>query len=110
VTIAYWDVVPIIAQAIPDFPASEDDLEDPLPYVFISDVVLFVCRRQLEFEMDRLAELLEKLLTEGDPEVTYLSMDAIETLGVTREGPIVAKRFGPKFLEIWATVYKIDPA
>ena len=109
-TIAYWDVVPIMAQTISAFPASEDDLEEPLPYMFISEMVDFVCLRESESEMDQLAELLEKLLVEGDDETRYLAMDAIETLGEKPEGPMVAKRFGPKSLEVWATVYKLGSA
>jgi hypothetical protein len=109
-TIAFWDVFPILAQAIPAFPATEDDLEDPLPYMFINDMVRFVCLRESESEMDQLAELLEKLLAEGDDETRYLAMDAIETLGEKPEGPMVAKRFSPKSREIWATVYKLGLA
>lgn len=30
-TIAFWDVFPILAKAIPAFPATKDDLEDPSP-------------------------------------------------------------------------------
>jgi hypothetical protein len=104
--IAYWDVFPILATAIPDFEATEQDHEEPLPYVFISEMVDFVCLQKSEANLIRLAELLEKLLAEGDDETRYLAMDAIETLGQNLEGPRVANFLGPKFLEIWATVYK----
>jgi len=108
-TIAYWDVFPILTNAIPGFEATEQDLEEPLPYMFINEMVDFVCLRESELEMDQLAALLEKLLAEGDDETRYLAMDAIEALWQEAEGPMVATRLGPKSLAIWATVFKVKP-
>jgi hypothetical protein len=95
-------VFPILASALPDFGASEEDWKEPLAYIFNNEMVDFVCLRESEPDMIRFADLLERLLAEGDDETRYLAMDAIETFVAKVEGPVIAKRFGPKAIEIWS--------
>jgi len=103
--IPYWDVFPALASAIPGFEAAEEDQKEPLPYVFLHEMAKFVCLRKSEIEMDQFSTLIEQLLVEGDDEVRYLAMDGIETLAEQAKGHKVARRFGPRALQIWNSVY-----
>jgi len=107
--IDYHDVFPILADAIPGFAATESDWEEPLPYVFMFQMVVFVCSKNSDVEVDSFVALCEHLLTEGDDETRYLAMDAVENLADEPEGPIVALRLGPKGQEIWKTYYRPKP-
>jgi hypothetical protein len=103
-TIAYADVFPILAAALPDFGASEQDWQEPLPYIFLGQMQDFVCQRAglgSFIEIDQFASMLEKLTLEGDDEVQYLVLDALDGLLDCDLKGLVAARFGPKVHQLW---------
>jgi hypothetical protein len=102
------DAFPILAEAIPECPPAPEDWEDQLSYIYINDLVRYVCdRAYVEFEPlhTHFAALLEKLYTEGDESVHDLAHDALETVWEHREaGTFVAQYFGPKTREVWLRI------
>jgi hypothetical protein len=103
-SIDYADVFPILAEALPDFQASEDDWEEPTPYFFLGDMVQFVCQKASEGSievLDKFSVLLERLVSDGDSNVRDLVLDALEGLRENSNQDVVSRRFGPKTLEIW---------
>src|SRR6266702_784117 len=100
-TIAFQDVFPVLAEALDDFKASEEDWEDRLSYPFLNDMVRFVSDRAYpgyEPLMRHFAALLEKLIEEGDRDVRDLVHDGLETLWEKTEREFVAQYFGPRTL------------
>jgi len=109
-TIDYHDVFPILAEAMPDFKPSSADWEDRLSHVFLSDMVRFVCDRsypgfpEYEILMRQFAELLERLIFEGDPNVHDLAHDALDSIWKHEERDELSKHFGPKTQEMWKLI------
>ena len=112
--IDYLDVFPILANALPDFPATEQDWQEPLPYIFMSEIVTFVCTKMSLDSMEHVEPfiaLLEKLLTEGDGEIRYLVMDALEFLDEHKqERELISSRFGSKTLDLWRQMPHLPPS
>ena len=108
--IDYHHVFPLLVSAIPGLVATDSDCEEPLPYMFINQMVDFVCLKNSDAEWDAFVTLCERLLVEGDDETRYLAMDAIETLAFEPEGLGMSSRFGPKGQEIWKMYYRPKPA
>jgi hypothetical protein len=103
-TIAFTDVFPILASALPGFQADKEDWKESASYFFLSDMVRFVCQRTSPWsidEADQFAALMEQLATEGDEETQYLVIDALESLWEHEEREIVATRFGPETNQLW---------
>jgi hypothetical protein len=103
-TIEFEDVFPILADAIPEFKPSAEDLEDRLSYLFLNDMARWVCDRGypgFENQMGQFAALFEKLISEGDSNVHDLAHDALETVWEGDEREFVARHFGPKTRELW---------
>ncbi|MGA7244614.1 MAG: hypothetical protein WBX19_15610 [Terracidiphilus sp.] len=103
------DAFPILADAIPDFRPSEEDWEDQLSYIFINDMVRYVCDRAYpEFEpmLMQFAALLERLYIEDDSSVHDLAHEALDSLWARneQEQEIVAGYFGPKTREVWLRI------
>jgi hypothetical protein len=106
-TIAFQDVFPVLAQALPDFKASEEDWEDRISYAFLSDMVRFVCDRGYPGSdglMTGFARLLETLLILGDSDVKDLVHDALESVWAREERDFVAMHFGLKTSELWTRI------
>jgi|HubBroStandDraft_2_1064218.scaffolds.fasta_scaffold1687253_1 hypothetical protein len=106
-SIAFADVFPVLAEALPDF--KPDNENDGLCYLFLNDMVRWVCDRaypEFERQMEEFATLFEKLLTEGDSDIRDLTQDALETLWDHEEREVVASHFGPKTQELWKLICK----
>jgi hypothetical protein len=110
VTIAYADVFPVIAEAMPDFEPSKEDWDNRLSYPFLSEMVRFVCDRSypggLEYEIlrNQLAGLLEYLISEGDNDVHDLAHDALESVWDREERDVLAQHFGPVTRVLWRKI------
>lgn len=105
--IAYSEVFPILAEAVPGFGASEEDRREPTPYFFLGDMVKFVCERtpsRSNAEASALAALLERLLLEGDSDIRDLVQDGLECVLSCDTREAVAKYFGQKTLDLWFQV------
>jgi hypothetical protein len=106
-SLAYSNVFPVLASAVPGFEASADDWAEPLAYCFLNDMVRFVCDKTLAepgVEAERFSDLLERLIAEGDDETQYLVIDALEGLVEHENKEIVAARFGPLACRRWEIV------
>ena len=107
-SIAYWDVFDVLAEAMPECPPAPDDWEDRLSYIYINDIVRYVCKWAYpDFEplLKRFAALMERLFIEGDENVQDLAHDALEAVWDHREeGVFVAKYFEPRTREVWLRI------
>jgi hypothetical protein len=106
-TIAFRDVFPVLAGALPEFRPAAEDWEDRLSYPFINDMVRFVSDRAYpEYEdlMSQFSTLLEKLISTGDQDVRDLAHEALDTLWGREEKDFVSRYFGPKTHEMWTRI------
>jgi hypothetical protein len=106
-SIAYSEVFPILAKAVPGFEADEEDWKEPTPYFFLGDMVAFVCERtpsRSNAEASALAALLERLLLEGDSDIRDLVQDGLECVLDCDTREFIAKYFGQKTRELWVQV------
>jgi hypothetical protein len=112
-SIAFADVFPVLAEALPDFRPSPQELEECLSYVFLSDMVRFVCDRscsgfpEYEILMYQFANLLERLIVEGDSDVHDLAHDALDSVWEREEygeREVLAHHFGPMTRELWERI------
>jgi hypothetical protein len=106
-TITFGEVFPVLANAVPGFEASDDDWNEPLAYCFLNDMVRFVSDRTFAIhtlEAERFGDLLERLIAEGDDEVQYLVIDAMEGLMELETKEIVASHFGQLAHKRWEIV------
>jgi hypothetical protein len=107
VTIQYKDVFAVLAHAEPRCPVTEDDMQEPLPYLRMQELLSFVCQRAdlgYSVEADRFGALLEKLVSEGDNDVRDLVIDALDGLGTCRKKVLIASRFGQKTWQLWMSM------
>ena len=107
-TIDYADVFDILAEAMPECPPEPGDWEDRLSYIYINNLVRYVCdRAYLDFEplLKQFAALMERLYTEGDEPVCDLAHEALDSLWChDEERDVVARYFGPKTTEVWLRI------
>ena len=106
--IAYANVFDVLTGAMPECPPDPSDREDRLSYVYLSDMTRYVCDRaypECEVVLRQFSALLEKLFTEGDPDVHDLAHDALENVWARREErTFVAHFFGAATREVWLRV------
>jgi hypothetical protein len=101
---------PVLIEALPEFKPSPDDLEDHLSYLVMSDMVRYVCDRSYsgfpEYEtlMQQFADLLERLISEGDSNVHDLAHDGLDSVWEHEERDELAKHVGPKTREVWERI------
>jgi hypothetical protein len=102
-TIAWEEVFPMLAEAVPGFRPSKEGWEDRLSYPYISDMVRFVNDQTFlgDAEAKQLSRLLETLLADGDSMVHDLAVDAVETVSECENGILIAAHFGPETRRIW---------
>jgi hypothetical protein len=106
-SISYGEIFPILAIAVPDFEPSEADWAEPLPYVFMHQMMEFVCRKAAASSHDyceQFAALLENLAIEGDEETQGLVLDVIEDLRECESKELIAEHFGPRVRYLWEEV------
>jgi hypothetical protein len=106
-SISYHDLLPILADAIPGFIAIESDFAEPPPYVFMCEMVKFVCERAStspSIEAERFAALIENLAQNGDDETKFLVLDAIEDMRERESRELIANCFGARPRELWEMV------
>jgi|HubBroStandDraft_2_1064218.scaffolds.fasta_scaffold711966_1 hypothetical protein len=106
-TLSFSEVFPMLANAVPGFEASDEDWAEPLAYCFLNEMVRFVSDRTFAkptIEAERFGDLLERLIAQGDDEVQYLVIDAIEGLVDLGSKEIVASHFGPQARKRWEIV------
>ena len=115
-SITFEEVFPILANAVPGFEATEEELElelkEPTLYFFLSDMVTFVCERtpsRSNAEASALAALLETLLLEGDSDIRDLVQDGLERVLDCDTREAIAKYFGQKTRELWIQVCQRTP-
>jgi hypothetical protein len=109
---SFNEVFPVLASGVPGFEPSEDEWVEPLAYCFLNDMVRFVCDRTWAnptVEAERFGNLLEKLIIEGDNEVQYLVIDALEGLLEREEREIIAGQFGPLARRRWEILVGKNP-
>jgi len=106
-SISYCDIFPILATAVPDFEPSEVDWEEPLPYMFMHQMMEFVCQKAAVSSYDhceKFAALLEKLAIDGDEETHYLVMDVVEDMRECESKKLIAEHFGPLVRDLWEEI------
>ena len=111
-SIVYSEVFPILAKAVPGFEPDEEDWKEPAEYIFLYDMVKFVCERtpsRSNTEARALAALLERLLLEGDRDVRDLVQDGLEHVWDCDTREFIAKYFGQKTRELWIQVCQRSP-
>jgi len=102
VELYYSFVFPVLADALAEFKPSAADLQEPLPYIFMFQMVEFVCDRayaglpQVNPSLRQFATLMERLISDGDSDVHDLAHDGLESVWAREEGEFVASFFGPK--------------
>ena len=109
-TIEYCDVFPVLAKAVSGCEPTKQYWDELLPYVFINDLVRFVCDRgypDFDGVLGQFGELVERLLTEGDDEVRNLAHDALDTVCSHKdlaERDAVVQHFGPTTMKAWERI------
>lgn len=64
-SIRFDSIFPVLANAIPGFEGSETDWAEPLPYMFMQEMLTFVCEKAASesyIETDLFSALLERFL------------------------------------------------
>ena len=105
--ISIENVFPLLATAVSDFEASEEDWREYASYFFLGDMVDFVCQRAGSgsvVEINQLSALLERLALEGDRNIQDLVLDSLEGLRGCDLRDIVAAHFGPTVSRLWASL------
>ena len=107
-SIEFENVFDVLAEGLTDFKPSESEWEeDRLSYPFLSDMVRYVCDRaypEFETSLRQFADLLEKLIGEGDSRVHDLARDALDTLWGQDEREFISGYLGPKTREVWKRI------